>query len=168
MEFTRSQIAALIALHRDGRLEPYRPPVPRGGTSSDTTAALIGTGLACSSVEDGTYGVLPALQPWADGFGAWHVRVSGIDLTDDGAPIARAVILGELQARESNVSPRRVRVEYINDATCAACGQSVAPDDGGAIWYHPGNMSAFCDGDDSTDLSRQASPTSLHYREVTR
>ena len=42
--------------------------------------------------------------------------------------------------------------------TCANCSQPIEPDDGGAIWYHEDNMSAFCDGDDSTDLARQADP----------
>lgn len=43
---------------------------------------------------------------------------------------------------------------------CANCDQPIEPDDGGAIWYHPENMSMMCDGDDSVDLTRQAEPVS--------
>ena len=39
---------------------------------------------------------------------------------------------------------------------CGACGELIEPDDG--IWYHPDTMSAFCDGDDAPDLTRQAYP----------
>lgn len=42
---------------------------------------------------------------------------------------------------------------------CQSCGARIEPDDGGAIWFHRDNMSAFCDGDYSTDLTRQATPT---------
>lgn len=49
---------------------------------------------------------------------------------------------------------------------CTNCDQPIEPDDGGAIWYHPANMSAFCDGDDEPDLARQAEPVSPANRVV--
>lgn len=39
---------------------------------------------------------------------------------------------------------------------CTVCGETIDPDDGGAIWWHPHNGSAFCDGDEAPDLTRQA------------
>lgn len=41
---------------------------------------------------------------------------------------------------------------------CTNCDQPIEPDDGGAILYHPANMSMMCDGDESVDLTRQAEP----------
>jgi hypothetical protein len=41
-------------------------------------------------------------------------------------------------------------------AKCINCGKDIEPDDG--IWYHVENRSMLCDGDDSTDLTRQADP----------
>jgi hypothetical protein len=46
---------------------------------------------------------------------------------------------------------------------CAVCGARIEPDDGGALWYHADNMSMMCDGDDSTDVTRQADPSRAPY-----
>ena len=43
-------------------------------------------------------------------------------------------------------------------STCVHCGQPVAPDDGGSIWYHTETMEAFCDPEGEHRIDRQAEP----------
>lgn len=40
--------------------------------------------------------------------------------------------------------------------TCVHCDEDVEKDEAG--WFHVENQSMFCDGDGSTDLTRQATP----------
>jgi hypothetical protein len=53
-----------------------------------------------------------------------------------------------------------VDVNHIHDwhVSCNECGADIEADDDDTIWYHTENMSAFCDGDESNDVSRQADP----------
>lgn len=39
---------------------------------------------------------------------------------------------------------------------CGNCGQVIEDDDG--IWWHQENRSMMCDGDESTNIWRQAMP----------
>lgn len=99
---TRSQLVALTELHRGARVSSTGAGRTYARPNLRTLERLHllqwdRTGAAAA----------PLLQPWADGFGIWRVVIpEGID---NPAAVARAVILGELQAR-GTVDPRRVRV----------------------------------------------------------
>lgn len=107
MTLTRAQLAALTDLHRYGEV------VNLSRMHARTLERLIGAGVARWERDaDGclTRRVVPTVPTWADGFGAWHVSLpSGLD---NPAAVARAVIRGEVWARETtSAGPPRWRLD---------------------------------------------------------
>lgn len=91
---TRRQLAALSILHRQGVIHRGSP-----GFAPKTLDALISAGVAAPAGLDGRQVFPLDTRTWADGFGTWHVSVP--DTIDNGAAVARAIIAGEVWARES-------------------------------------------------------------------
>lgn len=114
---TRAQLAALTELHRVGALTGQGRGVGVSGVRQGTLNALYYAGVAKWPLNarrdqiDVGRRFVPALAAWADGSGTWHVAVP--DAIVNGAAVARAVIAGEVWARESQayIDDWRPRVE---------------------------------------------------------
>lgn len=121
-KLTRTQLDALAHLHRNGRQYPVgrgRMAIRNDGWtarySRRTLDALVAAGVARWWVDcEVLSSVAPTLNAYANGFGNWHVAVPR-ELADQGAAIARAVIAGEVWARESQayIAGWRPRVERV-------------------------------------------------------
>jgi hypothetical protein len=109
---TRAQLAALTTLHRDGEAWGQGRGVGIPGTRQRTLNALVRASLASNDHPTGR-AFRPTSRTWADGFGIWHVVIPApLAVTTHGAAIARAIMLGELSARQGQpvryrFTPRR-------------------------------------------------------------
>lgn len=112
---------------------------------------------------------IPAtLHPFA-GVSAARMLDAAADLVDDPATTNPEYMRGIVELIASTHGIRGdgdaaradvyAALGWPDPSRCTVCGADIAPDDGGAIWYHVESMSAWCDGDDSPDLTRQATPT---------
>lgn len=130
MPHTRTELAALTALHQHGH-QRVRSQSPRlrslYATETERYSARILTALTVAGLarwshgnEFGPHTVEPVVNVYATGDGIWHVEVPATVRPDDRAAVARAVILGEARARSARgtIPGWRPRVRH-DDALCA-------------------------------------------------